>query len=176
MVSLTRTGRNSVKRTPAFDRSQTIYAGMVKRREAFHDSNLYRMYQEHAARLGRESKSVRKVSLDFELKRDYLRDLRRREKQSGKACGELAAEVAQEHELPVQGGKVQYPDVRIEYEMPGGEIGRVDLELATASYHAGHIAQKAQAGFVLYASHADAGRLGASANQEQELIEQIFSF
>ncbi|MGH9486098.1 MAG: hypothetical protein ACRD04_00705 [Terriglobales bacterium] len=175
VASLTTAGRARLRRSPHFDRSQTVYAGMVKPREAFHDSNLYRMYQRHAAVLARQGAVVRRVALDFELKREYLRDLRRREGRAGRADDALIEQVATEHMLPIQQGKVQYPDLRIEYEKPSGELAKVDLELATAAYHANHIAQKQRAGFVVYAAAEDLGRLGASAKNEQDLVGEILS-
>jgi len=43
-------------------------------------------------------------------------------------------------------GKVSLPDLRIEYTNEEMEVARVDLELATDHYHAGHLAEKARAG------------------------------
>ena len=42
-------------------------------------------------------------------------------------------------------GKVSFPDLRIEYANQEMETSRVDLELATGHYHAGHLAEKASA-------------------------------
>ncbi|MGH9415703.1 MAG: hypothetical protein ACRD01_03670, partial [Terriglobales bacterium] len=165
VASLTGAGKSALRRCPQFDRSQVVYSEMVKPREALHDSNLYRMYQRHASVLAGQGARVWRVALDFELKREYLQDLRRHERRGGRAGNALIEQVAAEHRLPVQHGKIQYPDLRIEYENPGGDLGRVDLELATASYHANHIAQKQQAGFVLYAASEDVGRLGAFVNE-----------
>ncbi|MGH9474882.1 MAG: hypothetical protein ACRD1C_00970 [Terriglobales bacterium] len=175
VASLTGAGKSALRRCPQFDRSQTVYSEMVKPREALHDSNLYRMYQRHAFVLAGQGAVVRRVALDFELKREYLQDLRRREGRAGRADGALIQQVADEHRLPVQHGKIQYPDLRIEYEKPGGELAKVDLELATAAYHANHIAQKKQAGFVVYAAREDLGRLGAGANNDHDLVGEILS-
>ena len=175
VASLTGAGKSTLRRCPQFDPSQAVYAGLVKPREALHDSNLYRMYQRHAPVLAGQGAIVRRVALDFELKREYLRDLRRREGRAGRADGALIEQVAAEHRLPVQHGKIQYPDLRIEYEKPGGELAKVDLELATAAYHANHIARKKQAGFVVYASAEDIGRLGAGAKDDHDLVGEILS-
>ncbi|MGH9477374.1 MAG: hypothetical protein ACRD1C_13775 [Terriglobales bacterium] len=175
VASLTGSGKAALRRCPQFDRGQTIYSEMVKPREALHDSNLYRMYQRHASVLAGQGAIVRRVALDFELKREYLRDLRRRDRRAGRADAALIEQVAAEHRLPLQHGKIQYPDLRIECEKPGGEIAKVDLGLATAAYHANHIAQKQQAGLVVYAASEDLGRLGASANDDHDLVGEILS-
>jgi hypothetical protein len=48
----------------------------VKPKELAHDSQLYRAYLQSAERLQRGGSTVRRVSLDYELKRDYQRFLR----------------------------------------------------------------------------------------------------
>jgi len=48
--------------------------------------------------------------------------------------------------------------VRVEYDMPGGRGGRVDLELVTAAYRGGAIAAKAAAGFTMYSAGGCASR------------------
>ena len=59
----------------------------------------------------------------------------------------LQAEIAARNGLPVLKGKIQLPDLRIEYETADGNPARVDLELATHHYHGSHLAAKAAAGF-----------------------------
>ena len=48
----------------------------MKPKELAHDSQLYRAYLHSAERLQRGGSTVRRVSLDYELKRDYQRFLR----------------------------------------------------------------------------------------------------
>ena len=67
--------------------------------------------------------------------------------------------LAEQLRLPVVNGKVAFPDVRIEYANQEMEISRVDLELATGHYHAQHLAEKARAGFQIYARSEDAAGL-----------------
>jgi hypothetical protein len=57
------------------------------------------------------------------------------------------------------GNKIPVPDLRMEYETRGGDMGRVDLELATEHCRPRQIAEKARSGFSLYASPSDADRV-----------------
>jgi hypothetical protein len=68
---------------------------------------------------------------------------------------------AQEHDLPVIDGSVQFPDVRIEYELPNHERHIEDVEVLTEDYRCAHMAAKSQSGFSCY--RASTGRVsGAS--------------
>ena len=76
-------------------------------------------------------------------------------------------EIAQKYHLKVVGNKIQFPDVRIEYEGPeqdlsiGRSSGEVDLEYVSEHYKPGQIAAKRAAGFTLYTEN---GRRGRSAH------------
>jgi hypothetical protein len=54
------------------------------------------------------------------------------------------------------------------------EIARVDLELATDHYHAGHLAEKARAGFQIYARSEDVAGL-RRVRDEREIMTAILS-
>jgi hypothetical protein len=178
LISLTKAGKKLVSSQPGHDRSQTLYAGLVKEREALHDSNLYPVYLAHAARLNDQGATVRRVVLDFELKQMYLRELRRREAE-GKELRhsepefELKRAVAAQFDLPVLDGKVQFPGLRIEYEIPGLGPAKADIELATASYHHRHIAQRTRAGFTLYADPGERAQLGPGIRDDHDLMAGI---
>lgn len=177
IVALTRTGKRVAETRALNNPEQQLYAGLVKPREALHDSNLYRLFQAHTAKLAREGRSVRRVVLDFELKREYLRELRRRERQApGAPDDQLKREAADRFNLAVVDGKVQFPDLRLEYENSLGERSKVDLELATADYRQAGLAAKARAGFTLYAALGDEGRLGAIPLDDHDLVAGILSF
>jgi len=149
----------------------------VKPREALHDSNLYPVYRAHAVRLERGGATIRRVVLDFELKREYLRELRRRERATPGAPEEaLKAAAASRHDLPIVNGKVQFPDLRIEYEDRALGPAKVDLELATAAYSRPHLAGKVQAGFTLYTAPGDQGRVGAAVHDDHDPVSEILSF
>ena len=47
-------------------------------------------------------------------------------------------------------GRVQFPDVRVEYERPDGERAHEDLELATGHYNSRQMAAKRASGFTLH--------------------------
>ncbi len=86
----------------------------------------------------------------------------------------LKESFARELHLPVVHGKVSFPDLRIEYATQEMEIARVDLELATRHYHAGHLAEKARAGFQLYARSEDTAGL-RRVRDEREITVAILS-
>src|SRR5205807_359183 len=50
---------------------QAYYAGLAKPRELTHDAQLYRAYANAAERLQAGGNDVRRVVLDYELKREY---------------------------------------------------------------------------------------------------------
>jgi len=81
---------------------------------------------------------------------------------------------AQQMYLPVVDGKVSFPDLRIEYANQEMEIARVDLELATGHYHAGHLADKARAGFQIYARAEDVSGL-RRVRDDREIMTAILS-
>ncbi len=71
VVALTRRGKALLKRSATGDaeRSQAIYTGFVKPREIEHDAAIYRMYLREAERIERAGGRVRRVVLDYELKK-----------------------------------------------------------------------------------------------------------
>lgn len=177
LIALTREGKRIAASGTNRNREQRLYAGLVKPREALHDSNLYPVYRAHAVRLERGGATIRRVVLDFELKREYLRELRRRERAIPEAPEEaLKTDAATCLDLPVVNGKVQFPDLRIEYEDRALGPTKVDLELATAAYSRPHLAGKVQAGFTLYASPGDQGKVGAAVYDDHDLVGEILSF
>ena len=144
----------------------------MKPKEADHDAALYRMYHKAADEIERQGGKVLCVQLDYELKEKLYRKL-------GKAQGDretqrLKEAFARELHLPVVHGKVSFPDLRIEYATEEMEITRVDLELATRHYHAGHLAEKARAGFQIYARSEDAAGL-RRVRDEREIMTSILS-
>ena len=92
LVTLTERGRellehHRIERGDAV--RQEFYAGVVKPRELAHDSQLYRAYVHAAERLRRGGSTVKRVALDYELKRDYqrfLRDLNRERRRARARC------------------------------------------------------------------------------------------
>jgi hypothetical protein len=68
---------------------QTFWAGLRKPRELTHDAQVYRAYQRAVARLREGGGRVRRVVLDYELKRDYQLFLHERSR--GKKGGDGSA-------------------------------------------------------------------------------------
>ena len=114
------------------------------------------------------------VRLDFELKANVYRaayQLRKADpSMSMEESNQLAA---QEQNLPVADGKVVVPDARLEYDLPQGSKGSTDIEVATAAYRKGHMAGKSRAGFKLYVSGRNPGRLGAAVQDDHDLMSEI---
>ncbi len=135
---------------------QQFYTGIVKRRELSHDAQLYRAYLDAAERLQTRGNSVRRVVLDYELKRDYQRFLgelnreRRRGQRDSESFDREVAEWARKHDLPVIDDQVRFPDIRIEYERPDGERKVEDVEVITPHYRGAYAAAKCRTGFRCY--------------------------
>src|SRR5262249_32845774 len=84
---------------------------------------------------------------------------------------------ANAHGLPVVNGRVQFPDVRIEYEHPDGERDREDLELSTGHYNGRQMAAKRASGFTMHHSRASgirgAGGRGGGSPFDPHAAEQV---
>src|SRR5216684_8552855 len=87
----------------------------------------------------------------------------------------LRKEIAEQYHLKVVSGKIPIPDLRIEYVNENEyEIQRRDLELATEHYRPRGLAQKACAGFQIYARRGDTDRL-RRIRDDRELSAAIFT-
>lgn len=137
---------------------QTFYAGVKKPRELTHDTKVYRAYERAEERLRGQGGRVRRVVLDYELKRDYQRFLHERNRGKKDCDGrpdrepEEIARWAREHELPYDDGHVRFPDARIEYEDRDGRSRHEDLEVVTGHYRGAHAGAAAKSGFTCYLS------------------------
>jgi hypothetical protein len=169
LVTLTRSGRELLenhRHAGPGEQPQAFYAGLAKPREATHDAQLSRVYADAAQRLQERGCRIHRVVVDYELKRDYQRFLQERNRASGNPSGtpdrspdEVRA-WADKHGLPVVDERVQFPDVRIEYEHEDGRPDREDLELATGHYNARQMAAKRASGFRIHRSGASQLRTG----------------
>src|SRR5712691_9949788 len=157
VVTLTRKGKKLLERS---GEQGTFYAGFVKPGEMAHDTAIYRMYQAEAARIAKEGGQIRRITLDYELKRKVYSPLAK-ERPGSPEYKKRQAEIAATHGLKVIRGHIQLPDLRIEHRTREGELERSDLELATQHYRGGQLAAKAAAGFKFYASSEDASRLSS---------------
>lgn len=183
VVTLTRDGRSLLIRQGDLPKDQKVYAGLVKPREAEHDSQIYRAYQKEAERIKRNGGGNLRVRLDFEIKADVQKAIYAERKADPKRdMAGIKQQVAERFELPFVDGKIQIPDARIEYDVPrdagldidqGSRVGHQDIEVLTAAYHAGHLRSKAQAGFRNYASASDRSSLTAKIEDDSHLMENI---
>jgi hypothetical protein len=174
VLTLTKEGKRLIRRHGFVLDDQAIYSGFVKPKEADHDAALYRLYHKAADEIERKGGKVLRVQLDYELKEKLYRKLGRAQAQGEVQTQGRKEALAREMQLPVVHGKVSFPDLRIEYANQEMEISRVDLELATGHYHAGHLAEKARAGFQIYARSEDAAGL-RRVRDDREIMTVILS-
>jgi hypothetical protein len=172
-VVLTDPGRdlleaNRSPRERAHEPRQTFYAGLRKPRELTHDAKVYRAYQRAEARIRDQGGRVRRVVLDYELKRDYQRFLHERNRRRKDCDGrpdrdaEEIARWAREHHLPHDDGHVRFPDARIEYDDRDERPQEEDIEVVTGHYRGAHASSAASSGFTCYVAlgNATGGRGG----------------
>ncbi len=175
VLTLTKKGHRLIRRQNLLPKDQALYHGFVKPKEANHDADLYRLYQKIAGDIERKGGRVLRVALDYELKEKLYRKLGEAQARNDKRLDLQKQVFARELHLPVVHGKVILPDMRIEYETQDGERSRVDVELATGHYHGNHLAEKARAGFQIYARSQDASGL-RRIRDEREITTAILSF
>ena len=135
--------------TAADGREQQYYAGLVKPRELAHDAQLYRLFETERKQLEDAGARVTRVVLDYELKREYHTYVHRQQT-AGVEPAEARAAFAREHDLPLVKGRIELPDVRIEYEDRDGLSHHRDLELATEHYSRSQLSGKHASGFRVY--------------------------
>jgi hypothetical protein len=187
VVTLTRTGRDVARQTSGLPQDQKLYAGMVKPREVEHDAQIYRAYSKEAEQIERKGGTNLRVQLDFELKSQVQKAIyAERKADPQRDMAEIKQQVAEKLELPFADGKIQIPDARIEYDQPskndqdleqdqdqGSRTGHEDIEVLTAAYRPGHLRNKAQAGFHVYASSSDRATLTSRIENDHHLMENI---
>lgn len=161
-VALTDRGRDLLEanRYERDDRSreprQTFWAGLRKPRELTHDTQVYRAYQRAEERLRDGGRRVRRVVLDYELKRDYQKWLHEHDGDRDDYDGhhdrtdEEIRVWAVKHDLPYFDDQVHFPDLRIEYEAPDGWRGHEDVEVLTVHYRGSHASAASRSGFSCY--------------------------
>lgn len=172
VLTLTKAGQRFLRRQRLMQEGQSIHYGLVKPKEARHDTSLYRLYEKATRQIERDGGKVRRVALDYDRKKQINKQLARLgpERQDRR----WKNEVAQEHGVRLVNGRVVVPDLQIEYENAEGQLARVNLELATKHYRPGQLEVKARAGFTLYADAQDADRLRRILN-DREITAEILS-
>ena len=180
VVTLTKEGRDLLESRRSDEDSrdrQAFYAGVPKPRELKHDAELYRAYTEEAERLRDEGANIHRIVLENDLKREYQEFLQKRNRDRDDSDGRPDRDPleiedwAREHDLPCDDqGHVQFPDVRIEYDIDGRNH-TLDVEVMTPHYRGAHGAAKSGSGFRLYFT-AHAGR-GRSRGRTPSVIEEL---
>ena len=172
VLALTRDAHRFLARQDRIPDGQVIYYGFAKPKEIRHDADLYRLYHQVAEEIESSGGKVRRVVLDYELKRELYKKLSRIDPQRNPAYERIR--VANEFDLHVVDDKIPVPDLRIEYEDECRNLERLDLEIATRDYRPQALAEKAKAGFHLFARQQDHPRLRRVLDSH-EITARIFT-
>lgn len=170
-VSLTRTGKAVTEAHLRANQAQTVYSGIVKKRELRHDAAIYELYHKEAQHISKSGGTPKRVVLDFELKKSINREVSKLQDFSPAEYERRRQEIADANGLKIVEGKIQIPDLRIEYESREQEHSKVDLECVTGHYKARQIAAKTAAGFKLY----NQDYRGKAAERGEDLIGEVMS-
>jgi hypothetical protein len=183
VVTLTKGGQSLARMSGDLPRDQKLYDGLVKPREVEHDAQIYRAYLKEADRIERKGGTNLRVQLDFELKSQIQRAIHaERRANPERDIHQIKEQVAKQFDLPFVDGGIQIPDARIEYDLPrdpdrdpdqGSRTSHDDIEVLTAAYRPGHLRNKAQAGFHVYASSSDRATLTAKIEDDHHLMDRI---
>ena len=159
VLTLTQRGAQKAHRA-ATDRGlnpqQRTWAGLVKRSELSHDTEVYRACDWERRHLLEEGATLRRIRIDAELKSAVAQRSERARVRGGREVADVERHrAAQELGLPVdEEGRVLYPDAQLEYTDAAGRIGRVNIEVASGHYRNRAILAKSNAGFALHATGA----------------------
>lgn len=170
-VSLTKAGKRFSEGQLRSNNAQALYSGIVKRRELQHDAAIYELYQKESQNILGSGGTVKRVVLDFELKKNVNRQLAKIQNLAPAEREHQRQQIAEEHGLKIVKGTIQIPDLRMEYESQEREECRIDLECVTGHYKSRQIAAKKAAGFKLY----NQDYRGRSAERGEDLIGEVMS-
>jgi hypothetical protein len=191
-LALTRQGRALAEKL--VDEGQRVYSGAKKPRELRHDAAVYDAYQVARRDLEAAGNRVTLVRLDYQMKEELRREAWDRAYERAKGEGRnlkalpkdeqherikaQAVTVARAQDLPTdEESSVEYPDLQIEYERPGGEIAHCNVEVVTENYKDSQIAAKEAAGFQCFAVDVTRDtRGGAPRAPMRSLAEELLSF
>lgn len=186
VVTLTKRGKEllDAHRVRDHEPAQAFHAGALRTRELSHDTQVYRAFERSAERQAEREARILRIVLEQDLKREYQRFLqepnRGRSDSDGrvKRTSEEVRAWAEEHELSVRDGHVQFPDLRLELEMPDGRREIEDIEVTTLHYRGLQASGKASAGFTRYRSSGGrvggrGGRFGSRRGPDPHLAEEV---
>ena len=77
VLTLTKRGQKLIRENNFIPDERAIYSGVVKLKEAEHDSDLYRLYQKVADEIESKGGKILRVQLDYDLKEQLYRKLGR---------------------------------------------------------------------------------------------------
>lgn len=174
VLTLTPRGHSLLQKTGSLPNGQRIYHGFVKPRESSHDADLYKVYQQAVREISESGGKPLRVRLDFELKEVVNRAKESARTLSHEERAALLRGVAERNGLQVRAGRINLPDVQVEYETRDGELRRENLELVSRNYREDGIRGKASAGFRLYARAGEAARIRRALN-DTGILRQVFS-
>lgn len=157
VLAITRDAHKLLTRQDRIPEGQAIYHGLAKPKEVRHDADLYRLYRQVADEIESSGGRVRRVILDYEIKRELYKKLSQIDPDKNPAYERIR--VANEYDLQVVNDKIPVPDLRIEYEDGCRNPERLDLEIATRDYRSQGLTEKAKAGFHLFARQQDHPKL-----------------
>ncbi len=183
VVTLTKAGRDLARQSADLPQNQKLYVGLVKPREVEHDSQIYRAYLKESERIKHAGGKNLRVQLDFELKAEIQKAIyAERKADPARDLSNIKQQVAHDLDLPFVNAGIQIPDARILYDLDregdrnmdqGSRTGHEDIEVLTAAYRPGHLRNKAQAGFHMYASASDHATLTAKAEGDHHMLDNI---
>jgi hypothetical protein len=175
VATLTKYGKLLAHEIGNFPLGQRLYHGLVKPREAEHDTQIYRAYLKEAERIERGGGKNLRVELDFELKHKTQKALyAARKAEPERGLTEIKQEVAERFDLPFIRNKIEIPDARIHYEPDqGSQAAFSDIEVVTAAYRPQHLRAKEQSGFRTYASSSDRATLSAKIEDEHHTLDWV---
>ncbi len=170
-VTLTGRGRRLLERgidprATGDEEAQAYLSGRAHAAQVLHDTAVYRAAQCELRHIAAAGGAVRRIRTERQLRRIAARqtDAARRTGADGSAA---RAAAAADLRLTVAGGRLRFPDLRIEWSHGpdgAGETRLADLEVVTADYRASSLSLKATAGFQVYRMAAD----GQVARQEAQ--------
>ncbi len=148
---------------------------LSKPQDMGHDVAIYRAARSEEARIEGRGATLRRIRTDAELQSlVHGRAEAARSRGGPKAADREREKAAEELHLPIQDGKVQYPDAQLEFLEPDGLTrGHVNIEVVSGNYRAADIVAKAAAGFQMHGNGSpraqslidNAGQLVRSASQ-----------
>ena len=132
---------------------QRGWSGVVKTSDLGHECAVYRAACVAAERIEAAGGRVERVRVDAELKgRVAARAERARQAEGREAAEAERCRAAAAFDLPIEHGKVLFPDAQIEYVNAAGRAGRCNVEVVSEHYASDTIRSKAAAGFQMYAA------------------------